>query len=458
MVARSSLLRFGFFLFSIFCGLVLSLTFARVSPSYAQTSGTSTSTLQAQIDQTNTQIKSLQDQIAALQSQLTTTTAQKQTLQNAINALNLQIQKLQKSITLAQTQIKQKDAQISVISTTISTTTTQIGQAQLEVAGSLRELDSLDNESLLVALLSGSTLSSFFDQAAALAAVRSDLENKIQDLNTLKGTLKTNETAAEAQKQQLAAYQQTLTQQQQGLAIAKDSQTKLLTQTKNKESAYQTQIAEKQKEEAQFESDLLDFQSKLNLNFSASSLPATGQGALQWPLKGVYGSACPAPKGYISCVTQYFGNTDFATANPQIYSGHGHSGLDLAASPGTQVYAAREGVVLGTGNTDLTCPGASFGKWIFIKHDNGLSTLYGHLASFTVAKGDIVTTGQLIAYSDTTGYATGPHLHFGVYASAGSEIASFASSGCKGKTYTMPVADLSAYLNPLSYLPPVPGK
>jgi murein DD-endopeptidase MepM/ murein hydrolase activator NlpD len=451
MVAKSSLLvRIGFFIFSIFLGLLLTLGAGQVSRSYAQTS---TSTLQSQIDSTNAQIKSLQDQIAQLQSQLTTTSAQKLTLQNAVNALNLQIKKLQTSITLAQAQIKQKDGQISQINTTISTTTSEIGKTQNEVADSLRQLDSLDNESLLVALLSGGTLSTFFDEATALAAVRSNLEIKIDDLNTLKGTLKTNETAAEAQKAQLAAYQATLAQQQQGLSIAKDSQNKLLTQTKNQETAYQAQIKAKQADEAKFESDLEDFESKLNLTFSASSLPATGQGALQWPLAKVYNGACPAAKGFVSCITQYFGNTDFATANPQIYSGHGHSGLDLAASPGTPVLAARAGVVLGTGNTDLTCPGASFGKWVFIKHDNGLSTLYAHLASFTVAKGDAVTTGQQVGYSDTTGYATGPHLHFGVYASGGSEIASFASSGCPGKTYTMPVADLSAYLNPLSYLP-----
>ncbi len=447
-------MRVGFFFFSLITGLSISIFFFSVPHLQAQTA---TSTLQNQIDQTNTQIKQLQDEIAKLQSQLTTTTAQKKTLQNAVAALNLNIQKLQKSINLAQAQIKQKDSQITTINTTISTTTAQIGDIQSEVADSLRQLQSLDNESLIAVMLSGGTLSSFFDESASLESLRTGLENKMEQLNSLTDTLKTNETAAEAQKAQLATYQQNLTEQQQGLAISKDSQTKLLTQTKNKESIYQAQIAEKQKEEAGFESDLLNFQSKLNLTFNASSLPATGQGALQWPLAGVYGGACPAPagQGWISCITQYFGNTPFATANPQIYSGHGHSGVDLAASPGTPIMAAREGVVLGTGNTDLTCPGASFGKWIFIKHDNGLSTLYGHLASFTVEKGDMVTTGQVIGYSDTTGYATGPHLHFGVYASAGSEIASFASSGCPGKVYTMPVADLSAYLNPLSYLPGV---
>lgn len=441
---RPVLTRAGFFLLSVALGVFLSVSFTSTPYIFAQ-SNTSTSTLQNQIDQTNAQIRDLQDQIAKLQSQLTTTTAQKQTLQNAVAALNLNIQKLQKSITLAQTQINQKDAQISQINTTIATTTTKMGEVHTEIANSLRQLQSLDNESMLVTLLTGGTLSSFFDESASLASLRSSLQNKVEELTSLEEILQNNKTTAQEKKDELAALQETLNQQKQGLSITKDSQSKLLAQTKSQETLYQQQIAQKKAQEAQFENDLLNFQNQLNLGFNANTLPATGQGALQWPLKSV-------------TITQYFGNTDFATQNPQIYSGHGHSGIDLAASPGTPVLAARAGVVLGTGNTDLTCPGASFGKWVFIKHDNGLSTLYAHLASFTVSKGDTVTTGQQVGYSDTTGYATGPHLHFGVYASAGSEIASFASSGCKGKTYTMPVGDLKAYLNPLSYLPAVPKK
>lgn len=423
--------------------LFLLLSPLSVHAETATSTASATSTLQAQIDQTNAQIKQLQDEIAQLQKQLTSTTAQKQTLQSAIAALTLNIQKLQKSIALTQAQIKQKDSQISQLNTTISTTTSNITVAEGEVADSLRQLEVLDQESLLAMMLSGGTLSSFFDQSASLASLRTGLENKIEDLNALKNTLQVNKSAAQQKRSELAALQSNLNDQKQGLAISRDSQNQLLTQTKNQESLYQKQITQKQAQEAQFESDLQDFEAQLNLKFNPNTLPATGQGALQWPVDSVR-------------ITQYFGNTPFSTQNPQIYNGHGHSGLDLAASPGTPIKAARAGVVLGTGNTDATCPGASFGKWVFIKHNNGLSTLYAHLASFTVSQGQAVTTGQVLGYSDTTGYATGPHLHFGVYASAGSEIASFPSSSCKGKVYTMPVGDLSAYLNPLSYLPPVP--
>lgn len=407
---------------------------------YAQTN---TPGIQAQIDQSSAQIAQLQQEIAKLQQQLTATTKQKQTLQNAVSALNLNIQKITKSVTLTNAQIAQKDKQIQQLSGSITTTSGEIGTVEGEIGNSLRELTLLDQEPLALILLQGGTLSDFFNQSEGLASLRTELEQKVSDLANLKDTLTTNKTAAEQKRTELAKLQQNLSQQKQSLAIARDSQNQLLQQTKDKESNYQALIAQKKAQEAKFEQDLFSFQAQLGLTTDTGTLPRSGSQPLQWPLDTVR-------------ITQYFGTTPFATANPQVYSGHGHSGIDLAASPGTPIHAARAGVVLGTGNTDLTCPNASFGKWIFIKHDDGLSTLYAHLASFTVTQGQAVATGQVIGYSDTTGYATGPHLHFGVYASSGSEIASFASSACKGKIYTMPVGDLSAYLNPLSYLPSQP--
>ncbi len=393
------------------------------------------------VDSTN-KIDQLKQEIAKLQTQLNATRNQKQTLQTAVQVLDLNIKKITTSISLTNAQIAQKDTQITKLSKGIATTTTKMGDVRGEVGHTLSALQILDDEPVVMTLLSGATLSSVFDQMATLDTVRAGLQEKIAHLGNLKDSLETNKSSAEDKRRELAQLQENLSQQKQSLAIARQSQNDLLTQTKNQESNYQALIAQKKAQQAKFEQDILNFESQLNLKVTPGSLPPAGSAALRWPLDTII-------------ITQYFGNTPFSTANPQVYNGKGHTGIDFGVPPGTPVKAARGGVVLGSGNTDATCPGASFGKWVFIKHDNGLSTLYAHLASYNVSKGDSVATGQVIGYSDTTGYATGPHLHFGVYASSGSEVASFPSSSCKGKVYTMPVGDASAYLNPLSYLPKI---
>lgn len=395
---------------------------------------------QAQIAATNAEIQKLKDEIAALEKDLNSTTAQKQTLQNAIKALDLQIQKLQKSVSLTTTQISQKDKEITRLSGNITDTEHDITQARAGIAESLRKLDQMDQGSVVTSILGGGTLSSFFDEAVAFESLRGELQERILVLSELKADLSDSKETEEQKRKELASLKANLDQQRKGAAAAKADQTTLLTQTKNKESEYQALIAKKRAEQAKFEEELANFEAQLGLAVSAGSIPTARAGVLAWPLDKVR-------------ITQYFGNTSFATQNPQIYGSRGHNAIDLAASNGTPVKAARGGVVLGTGNTDTTCPNASYGKWVFVKHDNGLSTLYAHLSTISVSTGQSVEMGEVVGYSGNTGYSTGPHLHFSVYASSGSKIGSFPSTSCRGKTYTMPVGDPSAYLNPLSYLP-----
>ena len=111
-------------------------------------------------------------------------------------------------------------------------------------------------------------------------------------------------------------------------------------------------------------------------------------------------------------------------------------------------------MVAGTGNTGVLRSCVSYGKWIMLRHPNGLSTLYAHLSLIDVVPGQQVRAGQTIAYSGNTGYTTGPHLHFGVYATQGIEIKPLTNSvNCRN--IIIPVADFKAYLNPLSYLPKI---
>ena len=167
-------------------------------------------------------------------------------------------------------------------------------------------------------------------------------------------------------------------------------------------------------------------------------MPSTGSGVLAWPVDSVK-------------ITQFFGKTSFSTQNPQVYNGKGHNGIDLRASVGTPIKAALAGTVEGVGDTDTVCPRASYGKWVLIRHANGLSTLYAHLSLIRVGPGQSVSTREIVGYGGNTGYSTGPHLHFTVYATQGVKITALKSRACRG-TYTIPVADLKAYLNPLSYL------
>jgi len=83
-----------------------------------------------------------------------------------------------------------------------------------------------------------------------------------------------------------------------------------------------------------------------------------------------------------------------------------HKGIDLAAPLGTEVIAARDGAVAQLGFDPI------LGKMIIVDHEAGYQTIYGHLAEIHVQLNDEVRSGMIIGTVGTTGYSTGPHLHF----------------------------------------------
>lgn len=86
-----------------------------------------------------------------------------------------------------------------------------------------------------------------------------------------------------------------------------------------------------------------------------------------------------------------------------------HWGIDLAAPLGTPIGAVGDGVVLKAG------PASGFGLAIYIQHENGDVTVYGHMYVMDVKTGDIVHAGQQIAEVGANGNSTGPHLHLEVH-------------------------------------------
>ena len=85
---------------------------------------------------------------------------------------------------------------------------------------------------------------------------------------------------------------------------------------------------------------------------------------------------------------------------------HAHSGLDIAAPAGTDIYAAAKGTVTFTGYY------GGYGELVIITHENGIQSYYGHCSQIYASEGDEVEAGDLIAAVGMTGEATGYHLHF----------------------------------------------
>ena len=94
----------------------------------------------------------------------------------------------------------------------------------------------------------------------------------------------------------------------------------------------------------------------------------------------------------------------------QDWRGGSHNGIDIGASYGSPIYAAASGTVWIAGYS------SSAGNWVVIDHGGGVLTVYMHASALYVSSGQYVSAGQSIAAVGSTGWSTGPHLHFGVMA------------------------------------------
>lgn len=414
--------------------------------------------IQAQIEANNKQIEALKKEIAAFQKELDTLGKQKNTLQSAVSQLTISQKQLAAEIKSTERKISSANLRIKELTSSIGDKEATISNNQRAIGKSLRTVAEKESMPLVAELISSRSLSEAWQTADQAAQFNRALRENIATLRIARTELATDRDDVTKQKNELVLLQKDLTLQKRSVDANKAAQQKLLFDTQNQEANYQKLIAQKQAAEKAFEQELLNLQGQLDLIVNPDLLPKVGSGVLSWPFSVAFMNKCASRKSYFGnlfCISQYFGNTPFSTANPQVYNGNGHNAIDIAAPIGTPVLAALSGTVLATGNTDLVRGCYSFGKWIMVVHGNGLNTLYSHLSSIDVVKGQEVGTGQVIGLSGMSGYATGPHIHFGVYATDGTQIMTLkqfrgATAGCANAT--MPVATLKAYLNPLSYL------
>ena len=392
--------------------------------------------LNTKISQKNSDIASLEQEIAQFQTQLDSIGKQKSTLSNSIKELDLTRKKLVASIAITQSKIDSTNLKIEGLSSQIIDKQDSISNDNQAIAVYIKKSNEFEGTDIIQTILSDGNFTDAWNDIDNMVTIREKLKTKITELTQVKSQLEDTRTQTQNAKKELVSLKSSLADQKKIVDQNTTDKKKLLAETKNNEANYQKLLADRLAKKVAFESEVRDFESKIKFILDPTKLPNAG--VLSWPLDNIY-------------ITQLFGKTE---AGKRLYANGTHNGVDFRASIGTPVKAMADGIVMGTGNTDLTCPGASFGKFVFIQYDNGLSSTYGHFSLIKVSQGQRVARGEVVGYSGNTGYSTGPHLHVSVYAASSVKMESRASVACGGHIYTMPIAPINGYLDPMYYLPP----
>ncbi|MEK7060010.1 MAG: peptidoglycan DD-metalloendopeptidase family protein [Patescibacteria group bacterium] len=414
--------------FLIFLGILITIP---IVFSYAQTA----QELNNKISQKNTDIAKLEQEIKQYQTELDGLGKQKNSLNVSIKQLDLTTKKLAADISLTQNKIDKTNLKIRELNLKINNKQERISNSIDAISLSIRQINEFEQNDVLATILSENNFTVVWNDIDNMVAVGNKIRQMIVELKQIKSDLEDTRKETTDAKNELVALKSRLADQKKIVEQNTAEKKKLLTQTKNSETNYQKLLKDRLTKKDAFEKELRDYESQLQYVLDPSKLPSGG--VLSWPLDYIY-------------VTQVFGKTE---AGKRLYANGSHNGVDFRASIGTPVKALADGVVAGIGDTDIQCPGVSFGRFILIKYNNGLASTFGHLSLIKTNAGNKVGRGEVVGYSGNTGYSTGPHLHVSVYAKDAVKLKTLPSKSCPGRVLTQPISPINAYFDPMYYLP-----
>ncbi len=381
-------------LFLVVC-LILTLGLIK-GVSFAADDGKSPEQLKQEIEQKSKALKELEEQAKIFKANLKSTQVLSTSLKSEIKKLSNIEGSLKYSIKITQGKLNIISLELEKLDLEIEKTENQIKESKEKISDLLQKLYEKDQNTLLEIALSSKNLSDVFNEIQIILGLEDQLNIRLKSMEKAKKEMKEKKEELEKMKSEQELLKESLQARTNILANQKSLKKDLLVKTKSKESNYKNLLSQIEKRRQQIAQEIDDLEETLRKKINLADLPKDK--VLSWPVKGP--------------ITQGYGATKFARTH---YHSRFHNGIDIGISIGTPLKAAASGVVLSVGNQDRYCYRGAYGKYVLIKHYNGLATLYAHLSLIKVKAGQKVKRGQIIGYSGNSGYSTGSHLHFGVY-------------------------------------------
>lgn len=343
---------------------------------------------QAEIDAMKEEANSLKQQQEEIQDQLDSLAADRE---NAMARKTL----LEQQINATRAEINTIAAQISKYDELIAQKQTELDEAEAEEQAQyelfcerVRYMEEQGEVSYWSILFSSKDFADLLDNAMMVEEIM-DYDNQVMDqLIALREQIEQDKAELETarQEQQDAKAEQEAAQA--NLQAQESEVDALLSQISNQEDELEAREAQLRAASDAATAEIAAAEREL----AAQIANVPSESGFLWPLPGRYN------------LSSLFGSRK----HPITGRANNHTGIDIPASSGTSILAAKSGVVTTSTYNN------SYGNYVVVSHSDGTSTLYAHMVRRNCSKGDTVSQGQVIGYVGTTGSSTGNHLHFEV--------------------------------------------
>jgi len=299
------------------------------------------------------------------------------------------LKKARAELAVAQEKDRQAAEKLAELESQLEITQKTYDQTRSFVADVARTIYQDGPLATLEIILGATDPNDFSQKLMAMQTYIGNQNAKIEQLETIKAQLETEQTAVAAQKVILEKEKAAALEAAKRAKAAEEEVIRLIAKQKAALAKAESEREATRKRYEQLRAEQIRLQQLARLR---AGLGGSIPGELYWPVQGARLSQNVGPRrhpvfGYRSC----------------------HTGMDLAAGTGTPIAAAATGIV--TAVTTLR----AYGRVIVIAHNGGLSTMYAHLSRFNVSVGQGVAVGDTIGFVGSSGWSTGPHLHFEVH-------------------------------------------
>ena len=356
--------------------------------------------IQKQSDELEKSIAENKDQTKTLVSQKAEIDQEMEMSRQKIENLNEQIQQLNLLIAEKQTELEASVAKEEAL--------------QKQYKARLRSMEETGSVSYWSILFRASSFSDLLDRVDMIREIAESDQLMLKQLSAATQAVETERADLEQQKLDLQQTEDDLAVEQAELETKRAKADTLITQMQVEyaslsdeflaaeadEAAVREQI---KKAETDYFNALAKEQAAAAAAAAAANKPSSGSNSSSsFSSGGASSGGFAFPLAYSTGVTCAYG--------PRVHPINGnksfHYGVDLAAGMNTEIYATKSGTVTGA------TYGEANGYYVTINHGDGYSSIYAHMTNYVVSVGDSVKQGQLIGYVGTTGWSTGPHLHF----------------------------------------------